>query len=180
MGSVIYRKRFSDKSIAWIIVFAMYFVGAITFLYFGLQPSVSSKDVYAAEAATSDGTLEIPTIDFSSPTTTVHLNGKNLEVPEQIVGSYSVHDNKTLLIGHSSTAFKNLAQISLGQKILYHDKTYLVSNIDTREKSDISMKTILKAEEKDTIILMTCTGEQISGNDYTHRLIVTAVEETAK
>jgi sortase (surface protein transpeptidase) len=36
------------------------------------------------------------------------------------------------------------------------------------------MKELLKAEDTDTLVLMTCAGELMSNNDATHRLIVTA------
>ena len=175
MGSVVYRSRFSDRNIALLLVFAMYFIGAAIFMFFGLQPAVNSSDVYASEAATADGSLDIEAIGLHSPATTVRLGSDaNLEVPDQIVGTYSVHPNKTLLIGHSSTAFSNLPFLKTGQEISFNNKTYLVTQVETKEKSNISMKSILKAEDIDTIVLMTCAGEHISGNDYSHRLIITA------
>ena len=37
------------------------------------------------------------------------------------------------------------------------------------------MTEILKREEKDTIVIMTCAGELLDGGDATHRFMVTAV-----
>ena len=49
-----------------------------------------------------------------------------------------------------------------------------VESMITQEKSMISMREILAAEDEDTLILMTCAGEPLDNNDATHRLIVTA------
>ena len=46
--------------------------------------------------------------------------------------------------------------------------------METFKKSDIKMSNVLKAEEKDTLVLMTCAGTPVGDKDATHRLIVTA------
>ncbi len=46
-----------------------------------------------------------------------------------------------------------------------------------KEKSMISMSELLKADDKETIVIMTCAGESLENGDATHRLIVTAVAE---
>lgn len=174
MKSVEVRPVFSRKHLGYLGIFLAYFIGTLLFLYFGLQPATNPSEVYAAEAATADSELSIPGIDLTIPTTSVSITNNELEVPEQIVGSYSVHQNKTLLIGHASTAFSSLSQITLGQPVYFGDKTYTVSDIQTLKKADISMKQVLKAEDVDTLVLMTCAGEQITDTDFSHRLIVTA------
>ena len=76
---------------------------------------------------------------------------------------------------NSSTAFSNLKDLRLGDKVTYNGKEYTITDIAEKQKQDISMKEILKAEETDTLVLMSCAGEPVNGtNDYTHRLIVTA------
>lgn len=179
MGSVIHRSRFSKEVKIKLGIFATYFVAAVAFVYFGLQPATSPEQVYAAESESAIATLSIPTEGQDShqdlPVKKIAKSGKELEVPEQIVGVYSVHKNKTLLIGHSSTAFSNLKNLQQNDKITYNDKEYTIKNIEEKPKKDISMKEILKAEEEDTIVLMTCSGEQVANSeDYTHRLIITA------
>ena len=175
MGSVKKRGIFSKKSLTLIAIFFVYFAAGFAFFYFGFQPTISAKDTYAKEAETANYELNIPAINLDIPVTKVGMTDNNLDVPEQIVGSYSVHENKTLLIGHSTTAFSGLNSLKIGDQIIYNSQTYAVASIEQKEKSSISMKEILKAEEKDTLVLMTCAGEQITKTDFSHRLIITAI-----
>lgn len=174
------RSRFSDNARLYAAIFLVYFLGAIAFIYFGLQPANTPEEVYAAEAATADTELNIPALSLNLPVSKVTRIGSDLQIPEQIVGSYSLYENKTLLMGHSSTAFKDLKNLELNQELSYADKTYVVTNIEIKEKTAISMKELLQPEEKDTIVLMTCAGEPIkdSVQDYTHRLLITAESVT--
>ena len=175
MGSVIHRSRFSKEVKLKLGIFAVYFVAALVFFYFGFQPATKPEDVYAEEASQASAMLSLDNTAEPLPVKTIKKQGKELEVPEQIVGAYSTHENKTLLIGHSSTAFSNLKDLQLGDKVTYNGKEYTITDIVEKQKQDISMKEILKAEETDTLVLMTCAGEPVNGtNDYTHRLIVTA------
>lgn len=176
MGSVINHPLFTREKKIHLAIFVVYFIAAFAFLTIGLQPIKDAGSVYAAEAATATESLSIPEIGLSTPVKIVSVTGADLEVPEQIVGSYSSHPNKTLLIGHSSTVFKDLKDLKLNSIIIYNDKTYSVLDITKQAKSDISMKDILKSAEKDTLVLMTCSGEAIAGTDgdHTHRLIITA------
>ena len=128
-------------------------------------------------AYTFDGGLVIPSINLTSGVTKLHLKDRKLNTPDTIVGSYSNHANKTFLIGHSSTVFRDLYQANVGDNISYNNTDYRIVNMEVFKKSDISMTEILKAEEKDTIVLMTCAGEPVGERDATHRLIVTAVKE---
>lgn len=174
MGSEKKRGIFSKKSLTLVAIFFVYFAAGFAFFYFGFKPAVSATDAYAKEAETANSELIIPAINLDIPVTKVGMTDNNLDVPEQIVGSYSVHKNKTLLIGHSTTAFTGLKDLKIGDQVLYNDQTYTVTNIEQKEKASISMKEILKAEEKDTVVLMTCSGEQITKTDFSHRLIITA------
>lgn len=124
-----------------------------------------------------DGGLLIPAIDLTSGVTKLELKNNRLDTPDSIVGSYSRNTNKTLLIGHSSTVFKNLDKVNVNDTITYNNTEYIITNVETFKKSDISMKNILKSEAKDTLILMTCAGEPVGEKDATHRLIVTALEK---
>lgn len=149
------------------VITTLYAVFFAVYIFIGLQP---------AEAKSYDisGNLKIPEIALDIGVTTLELNERKLETPDTIVGSYSRNPNKTLLIAHSTTAFKNLKNLAIGAEITYNDKTYRVIDEKTYEKSEINMTKLLKTAEKDTLILMTCAGEPIGKLDATHRLIVTA------
>ena len=177
MGSVIYRPRFSGARKIYLAIFATYFLSAIAFVVIGLQPVRENTGVaYATEASSASGLLTIDSIDLDAPVKPVALNGRELEVPDQIVGSYSAHSNKTLLIGHSSTIFTRLKDVKLGDKITYSGKSYTITNIEEKQKQDIIMSDVLKEEPVDTLVLMTCSGDAIPGTsgDHTHRLLITA------
>ena len=201
MGSVIESLRFlrrpreisgrlSRSKKIYLLIFATYFVAGFAFIAIGLQPVKDSAAVYAAETEAATSLLTIDDINLYAPVKTVVLNDKTLEVPEQIAGAYSIHENKTLIMGHSSTIFKDLKNTTTGMKIAITGnenttsnknntittKTYTITSIEEKQKQDIDMQEILKAEEKDTLILMTCSGEKIAGSasDHTHRLIITA------
>lgn len=179
MGSVIERPRFSHRQKISLLIFTTYFIAGFTFITIGMQPVKDSASVYASEAESATSLLSIDSIGLHAPVKNVMLNGKTLEVPEQIAGSYSVHNNKTLVIGHSSTIFSNLKNTTTGMEISYNGKKYTITDIVNERKEDIVMKEILKTEENDTLILMTCSGEKIEGttSDYTHRIIITAKEQ---
>ena len=120
------------------------------------------------------GTLSIPSINLVSDVTTLKKENHSLKTPDTIVGSYSNAENKTLLIGHSSTVFYNLNKVSVGDIFKYNELYFVVTNSEVLAKKDISMDDILKAEDENTIIIMTCAGEDLGGGDATHRLILTA------
>ncbi|MBQ3280326.1 class F sortase [Candidatus Saccharibacteria bacterium] len=126
-------------------------------------------------AYTIDGGLIIPSIGLTSGVTKLELHDHKLDTPDSIVGSYSQNTNKTFLIGHSSTIFKNLYQVKIGETITYNNTDYTITSMEIFKKSDIDMKDVLKAEEKDTLVIMTCAGEVMNETDATHRLIVTAI-----
>ena len=122
--------------------------------------------------------LEIPAINLSTPVETIELEDRQLIAPDTIAGVYKQNENKTFIIGHSSTVFENLNKITLGSNFNYDNKNYIVISISTQEKSEIDMNDILASNENDTIIMMTCAGEPLPNHDATHRLIVTAVRES--
>lgn len=144
-----------------------YMVAIPAFIIVGLQP---------AEAIDASGlpTLSIPMVSIETPVTQSRLDGKQLYVPDRIAAVYSEDPSKLLLMGHSSTVFQDLKKIELGDEIYYNGNTYEVKDIVTKAKATISMKEILAPAEQETVIIMTCAGEPLGANDYTHRLIVTA------
>ena len=149
------------------IVTILYIVAFLVYLIIGLTP---------ADAASYQisGGLVIPKIELISPVTTLELNDHKLNTPETIVGSYSNAFNKTLLIGHSSTIFKNLSKITGGDTIYYNDREYTITKTELLKKTDIDMDELLKSETVDTVVIMTCAGQRVGEHDASHRFIVTA------
>lgn len=148
----------------------IYIVSFLAYAAFSFVPADGT-------AYTIDGGLIIPSIGLTSGVTKLELHDHKLDTPDSIVGSYSQNTNKTFLIGHSSTIFKNLYQVKIGETITYNNTDYTITSMEIFKKSDIDMKDVLKAEEKDTLVIMTCAGEVMNETDATHRLIVTAVKD---
>ena len=149
---------------------SLYVFALILYIIYGLQP---------AEAVNYDisTSLRIPNIDLVADVTALELNGGKLDTPDTIVGSYSNHSNKTLLIGHSTTIFNRLDEIKLEDELEYDSVLYRVIAIDLMLKSNVNMEKLLEFEKKDTLVLMTCAGTLLNGGDATHRLIITAVRK---
>lgn len=153
-----FRKAFT---ILYIVVVFVYFI-------VGFIPADGT-------AYTIDGGLVIPSIDLVSGVTKLELKDRKLNTPDSIVGSYSRNTNKTFLIGHSTTVFKNLDQVEVDDSVMYNNVEYKITNMEIFKKSDIDMNDLLKPELEDTIVIMTCAGDPMNEHDATHRLIVTAV-----
>lgn len=158
-------KRFDFKR----IVTLCYVVAFAVYLILGLQPA-------GAVQYEVSGALEIPSINLYSDVTTLELKDHRLNTPDTIVGSYSRYSSKTLLIGHSTTVFKDLNQAKVGEIITYNGKKYLIKDATIIAKPKINMDALLAPETRNTIIIMTCAGEILEGQDATHRLVVTATE----
>ena len=159
-------KRHFDLRYIFVGLYVLLFV---TYIIVGLQPAEAAAN-YEISA-----NLSIPAIGLRSDVTELTLRDGNLDTPDTIVGSYSRADNKTLLIGHSTTIFERLNEIRLGDTIEYDNASYTVISYKIQAKPDISMAHLLKRADEDTIVLMTCAGELLENGDATHRLIITAV-----
>lgn len=156
------------KHISFKNVFLTFYVLAfVIYVIVGLRPAKASDYEIS-------GAFSIPSIGLNSDVTNLELKNRKLDTPDTIVGSYSRSDNKTLLIGHSTTVFENLDQVKLNDEIVYNGRSYFVNDIKTQAKEDIIMMDLLKSDEKDSIVVMTCAGELLEGGDATHRLIITA------
>lgn len=160
------RKHLSLK----LVFVGLYVVLLATYILIGLQPVEATNYTISTE-------LKIPSIALDSDVTTLQLRENQLDTPDTIVGSYSQARNKTLLIGHSTTVFDDLDEVHLADAIEYGNKLYRVVAIDQLEKSKINMNELLKTEEEDTLVIMTCAGKLFADGDATHRLIITAIEE---
>ena len=176
MGRFTKSSRFFGGKKLYLSIFALYFIGAFTFVTIGLQPVNSPEAVYASESESATSTLEIPSIKLSAPVKPTSIRGADIVVPEQIAGSFLMHHNKTLIIGHSSTIFRDLKLLEVGDIFSYDNSEYKITTIEEKAKSDIDMSKILQPEAEPTIILMTCSGEAIpnTDGDHTHRLIIVA------
>ena len=133
------------------------------------------NSIVSDTSATSTDQLIIDGISLNTPVKKVELTGTELVSPETIAGAYEAADNKTLLIGHSTTVFKKLDQINGNMTIKYRGKDYQITEMVLMKKEDISMFDLTRPAKKDTIVLMTCAGEATGNHDFTHRLIVTAI-----
>ena len=159
------KKSFPFRKIFTIL----YIVSFLTYVGFSFVPTNGTAYAF-------DGGLEIPSIELISGVTKLKLKNRKLDTPDSVVGSYSQSLNKTFLIGHSTTVFKDLDQVKINDVIIYNNTEYKITEMGVFRKSDIDMKDILKAEKEDTLVLMTCAGEIINSTDATHRLIITAVK----
>lgn len=159
-----------SKQVIWLTI-----VGGLSFLA-PIYAHMSVEKVSSIEAL-SYPTLSITNINLETPVAGLEMIDRKLTPPETIAGSYSQNENKTLIIGHSSTVFKKLEQVRLGNEIKYGDKTYIVTNTVTLEKSQVDMSSVLATSESNTLVLMTCAGDPLPDQDATHRLLITAQEK---
>ena len=149
-------------AVFYVIFFAVYFI-------IGLQPAAEARS-YETSA-----NLNISSISLNAPVTKLNVESGKLETPIDIVGSYSTNINKTLLIGHASGVFKNLANVKTDDEIIYNGETYRVISSETIEKSAVNMERLLANTKRPVLKIMTCAGEYYEQGDASHRLIVTAV-----
>lgn len=159
------RRRYLDARSVFVVATIL-----TTVVYFAVGLSPARATDYEIGAV-----VEIPSIQLVSDVAKLNLTNDGLKTPDTIAGSYSQNKNKTLLIGHSTTVFENLNEVDLNAEIIYEGSAYKITEISMMRKEKIVMSEILRAEEKDTLVLMTCAGELLSGGDATHRLMVKAV-----
>lgn len=157
-----------------IALILFYLIALPIYFYLGLQPSQENAAAKAAEVEKAVSSIKISSIDLDTPIVESNLNGKTLSVPDYVAARYSGETNKTLIMGHSSTVFKDLKDVKNGDEIEYEGKQYHISSIEIKPKTEISMNKILEKEKQDTLVLMTCYGESLGDQDYSHRLIVYA------
>lgn len=148
-------------------VIISYFSSLFVYVIFGFMPA-------GAKNYDISGKVSIPAINMFSEVTSLELEGRKLETPDYIVGSYSNAENKTLLIGHRSTIFNKLDEVMIGDSIWFNGQEYIVSDSEIYEKANINMDQLLAREDENTLVVMTCAGKYLDTSDATHRLIVTA------
>ncbi len=146
-------------------------------LYFALIAGFTAYVFMPKTAdASSEERLFIPSIGLVARVKDIDRTGNQLIAPDEIAGAYQPTIHKTVIIGHSSTIFKDLKNISGDDTFTFDHKTYKVTERDVIEKSVVDMSEIVAETEKNTVIMMTCYGEPLGGQDYSHRLIITAEE----
>lgn len=143
------------------------------YVFLGLQPAPSAE-------ASHYPTLSISSIDLETPVEPLQLEGSTLTAPADIAGSFSLYTSPTLIIGHSATVFARLEQAALGAEITYNDATYVLVDRQILPKEQINMNQLLARRTRDTLILMTCAGQPLGDQDYTHRLILSAEKASAE
>ena len=151
------------------IFVGLYVILFVAYIVVGLQPAGATQYEISAE-------LSIPGIELESDVTKLALHDGRLDTPDTIVGSYARYEDKTLLIGHSTTVFEHLSDVQIGDEITYDNVNYYVVSRYVQAKQDISMHKLLASEDSETLVLMTCAGELLGNGDATHRLIITAVK----
>lgn len=157
-----------------IIIFLLYLFFAPPLIYQGIG-YVSA----AIESSDANHSLYIPKINLSTPVKTVNRNHLSIDVPDHIPGAYQPAKNHIFLLGHSSTIFKNLSLLKANDTFTFDQKTYQITQFENLPKHLIDMKKILQpqSDSKNSIIVMTCSGQHLKGQDYSHRLIITALEK---
>ncbi len=151
------------------VFLALFFlIVAPIYIFIGVQPAATSLDY------TGLPELSIDRLQLTTPVETLQLTNHQLIAPDHIAGSFSQHDNKTLIIGHSSSVFQNLSALQLGDQFIYNGATYSIVNMDILAKTDVNMEAVLASAEVPTLILMTCAGDPLPNQDATHRLLLTA------
>lgn len=146
-----------------------YFVLMAFYVLFGFTPTPVEATKYEVSSE-----LTIPSIGLSSDVTSMKLYDGQLDTPDTIVGSFSNAENKTFLVGHRKGVFSELENVEVGDEIIYDYTTYVVQKTEVLAKDEISMNALLRAEDVETLVVMTCASEDLPGGDATHRLIITA------
>ena len=145
-------------------------------LSLALPPYLLGLSAFASTINPTDATLKIPAIGIFAPVSPATIENNQPLTPDRQVASLT-DGNKIFLYAHSTTAFKRLDQISIGDQIAYSTDsatlTFTVTNINTLDLADVSMANLTASTKEPSIILMTCAGAKI-GDDYVERLIVTA------
>ena len=129
-----------------------------------------------AADASSEERLFMPSIGLIAQVKDIERTGSKLIAPEKIAGAYKPTNHKTVIIGHSTTVFKDLKNIKDDSEFTFDHKKYKITDIEIVEKRFVNMEEIVSETEKYTVVLMTCYGESLGGQDYSHRLVITAEE----
>jgi LPXTG-site transpeptidase (sortase) family protein len=154
---------------ALVVGAVLYVALAITYFAVGLMPARAEDELTAV------GTLSIGSINMEqAEVVETKAKGKQLIIPDEKIAIYSTHKSKLLLMAHSETAFRDINRLNIGDEIIYNGEKYEVLSMKYEQIEDIKMSEILKAEEKKTIVLMTCAGKEMDDGNFSERLIIEA------
>lgn len=146
-------------------------------LYFAVIAGIVTYAFMPKSAdASSEERLYMPSIGLIARVKNIERTGNQLIAPDEIAGAYKATNHKTVLIGHSSTIFKDLKNVKYADEFTFDSTKYSVQEIRTIPKNLVDMEDIVSETEKNTLILMTCSGEPLGGQDYSHRLVIKAEE----
>ncbi len=126
--------------------------------------------------ASSEERLFMPSIGLVAQVKDIKRQGNQLIAPDTIAGAYQPTNHKTVIIGHSSTIFKDLKNVHDNDTFTFDNQKYQIKNIEIIEKKFVNMEEVVRETKIKTVILMTCYGEPLGGQDFTHRLVITAEE----
>ena len=150
----------------------------ITFLLLTVPAYISGLSAFATTINPIDASLRIPTIGLSANVTPAILENNSFQTPDRLVASYT-NGNKLFLFAHSTTVFKHLNNLQIGDQITYTKNDivskYQITNSETLSTKDILMSEILKQANTPTLILMTCAGQKTNGQ-YPERLLFYATK----
>ena len=146
-------------------------------LYFAIVAGFTAY-VFMPKAvdASSEERLFMPSIGLIAHVKDIEKTGNQLIAPDTIAGAYQPTIHKTVIIGHSSTIFKDLKNIDDEAEFTFDNVKYKVKTIEIIEKRYVNMDEIVSETPVKTVVLMTCYGEPLGGQDFTHRLVITAEE----
>ena len=151
------------------IVFGvLYFAAIVGFVAYAFLP----KPVDAS----SEERLFMPSIGLIARVSDIERTGNQLIAPDEIAGAYQPTIHKTVIIGHSSTIFRDLNKLGDEDKFTFDGREYKTVSREILPKNLVNMEEVVSETEKYTVILMTCAGESLGGHDYSHRLVITAEE----
>ena len=97
-------------------------------------------------------------------------------------GYYNLHDGLVEELKYGIVNFNYSTKINpivfsnleIKESVFYDQKHYIITEKKILLKSDIRMSELLSESERDTLIIMTCAGEDLGNGDATERLILTA------
>ena len=162
-------KKFKLRRAKSGIIFGLiYFAFIAGFIAYVFMPKTAD--------ASSEERLFLPSIGLVARVKDIEREGNQLIAPDTIAGAYQPTNHKTVIIGHSSTIFKDLKNISEGDEFTFDNTKYRVKTREIIEKRLVNMADIVSETKVKTVILMTCHGEPLGGQDFSHRLVVTAEE----
>lgn len=157
------------RSTILLVLFAILALAIPSYL-FGLS-------AFATTINPVNATLKIPAIKLSASVSPAIFDNNTFLTPDHHVASFT-NNNKVFLFAHSTTAFKNLSALSIGDEITYiaNDRpiTVRVYQAETLTTAEISMHEVIADSKYPELILMTCAGEKTANGSYPERLLIYA------